>query len=180
MVPSREKSPGLCPVNPMVAFPGALKFRICTPDCIQRLQYPSITPRTRVFPVPIASSLCEQPFGGLAANMAIFGGPKFPQQREDPGLSLCVLTPKQRGLSEQPAGTVCSSFEQTTGSLSALSTVPGLIIWKEKVWEECCLLRERGWRGNSFVPGFSRRNLALVLPGEETGPPAKWSRSAFP
>lgn len=53
-------------------------------------------------------------------------------------------------------------------------------MWKEKVCKECCLLRERGWRGNSFDPGFSRRNLALVLMGEETGPPAKWLCPAFP
>lgn len=43
---------------------------------------------------PITSSLCEQPFAGLAASMIIFWGPKLPQQREGPGISLCVQTLK--------------------------------------------------------------------------------------
>lgn len=80
------------------------------------------------FPPAIASSLCEQSFWGAGCQSGRFLGPKLPQRRDDPGLSLCVRTLKQGGLSEQPAGMVCSSFEQTTGSLSALSTAPGPII----------------------------------------------------
>lgn len=104
-----------------------------------------------------------------------------PVEGGTPGLSLRTQTPKWGSLSEQPAGTVCSSSEQTTGSLSALSTVPGTgaDYLKEKAWEERCLLGG-GWRGNGFVPSSSRRNLALAAPGEGTGPPARRSRSAFP
>lgn len=65
-----------------------------------------------------------------------------------------MRAPKRGGLSKRPAGTVCSSFEQTTGSLSALSTMLGPVIWKEKVWEECCLLGGGGECGNGFIPAL--------------------------
>lgn len=43
-----------------------------------------------------------------------FLGTKLPQEREDPGLSFCVRALRQSSLSEQLAGTFCSSFEQTS------------------------------------------------------------------
>lgn len=51
---------------------------------------PQYQPKDMRFSCSITSAFVSSLLGGWFASMAFFGRPKLPQQREGPGLSLCV------------------------------------------------------------------------------------------
>lgn len=94
---------------------------------------------------PAAFYMCGGGRGeGAGCPSAIVGWPKLPWQGEAPGLGLCVRAAVQGGLAEALAGTVCSSPEQTAGSLSALPTELGLTALAREGWRRAGGL---GWGG---------------------------------